>query len=158
MRLVVPPTLTELLENETYAAWFKRDPRMPGSVRRDAPWQIIARRTPGAPGATWAVRRMPSYADAYRRARRMLGDPEWEDVAVCSRAVMFRPPRGFEWSSRFHWCARCRRPSLFQPTRLHPVTASQVSAALRSAIMLVPEKQERCYYCGIRRVALPRYG
>lgn len=157
LRLVVPPTLPQLLEDDVYARYFRRDPVMPVGAPRVDPWQIIARRAPDAPGSTWAVGRMPSYADAYRRVRRMAGSSEWEDVAICSRGVMFRPPLDFEWNLRFHWCGRCRRPSLFQPMLMHPVVASQIDDSLRAAAMLVSEKPERCYYCGMSRSGMPRY-
>lgn len=157
LRLVVPPTLAELLEDSTYAAWFRRNPLMPPNVRSATPWQIIARRVPDAHGSTWALKMMPAYADAYRRVRSMLRDAQWEDVAICSRAAMFRPPFDFEWGSRFHWCGRCRRPSLFQPMQIHPIMRGQMDSALLHAIMLATETPERCYYCGVRRSSMPHY-
>lgn len=158
LRLVVPPTLAELLEDDVYAAWFRRNPVMPSVVPGADAWQVIGRRVAEAQGATWAVARVPSYADAYRRARRMLKDPQWEDVAACSRAVMFRPPVGFSWATgRFGWCGRCRRPTLFREMKIHPVLRGQLDDSLRRAIMVSKETPERCYYCGMSRAGMPRY-
>lgn len=157
LRVVVPPTLAQLLDDPVYAAYARRNPRMPAGVRSDAPWQLIARRASGAQGRLWALRMMPTYADAYRRARSMIGDPAWEDVSICSRGVMFKPPLDFVWNLRFDWCARCRRPSLFRKLNLHPVISAQVSDSLRRAIIISEEMPRRCYYCGIRKEAMPRY-
>lgn len=158
LRVVTPPTLVQLLDDPTYGAYARRDPRMPPGVRSRAPWQLIGRRPPDAQQSTWALLRVPSYADAWRRAKRMVGSEQFEDVSICSRGAMFRPPVGFAWDLRFDWCCRCRRPSLFRPMVLHPVVRAGIDAALRDAIMLASEAPRRCYYCGIRQTAMPRYG
>lgn len=158
MRLIVPPTLAELLEDEIYARYFRRNPRVPDNPLSRSPWQIIARRHPDAPGATWGRQLMPTYADAHRRARTMLGDRQWEDVAICSRAIFFKPPVGFTWSTgRYSWCGRCRRPTLFREMKSHPILNLSLDAALRHAIMVSKETPERCYYCGVKQTSMPRY-
>lgn len=157
LRLVVPPALSELVRDETYARYFSRNPRMPAGVRSEYPWQLIVRRAQDAEGSTWAVRMVPAYADAWRRARRMIDDPRWEDVVICSRSALFRPPIGFSWDLKFQWCGRCRRPTLFRRMQMHPVISSRLEDSLRHAIMLAEDRPMRCYYCGARQSSMPHY-
>lgn len=150
MRLLVPPTLRELREDPIYARYIGRNPRLPENVRGGMPWQIVARRHVEAPGSTWALKLMPSYADAYRRVLRMIEDTQWEDMAIVSRRTLFKPPVGFTWDEgRFRWCGRCRRPTLFRFMRSHP--------ALKNAPVLTDDEPFRCYYCGMRQVAQPTF-
>jgi hypothetical protein len=145
MKLVVPPSWEELLEDEIYASWIKRRPRLPENVSHGMPWMIVARRTSETPGATWAIKKMSSYEDAYHRVRKLLATHQYEDVAVVSRRMLFRPPIGFTWNTnRYSWCGRCRRPSIFTHAWTH--------FALRDAIVLAEIDTERCYYCGAREV------
>lgn len=145
------------MECDVYARWFGKNPRMPERHRQEFPWQIIARRADGAPGSTWALKLMTSYADAWRRATRMAGSEVWDDVSICSRALMWRPPLDFDWDARFCWCGRCRRPSLFLPMRAHPIMRRIADPVLWDAIMLVEDRPRRCYYCGMRLASMPRY-
>jgi len=147
MKLLVPPTWDELMKDPIYSAWAKRVPRLPVNVAHGEPWMIVARRRSEAPGSTWALKNMPVYADAYRRARRMMSTrrDEFEDIAIVSKRMLFRPPIGFSWNTnRYSWCGRCRRPSVFQPAFRH--------FALRNAPVLAEIDIERCYYCGAREV------
>lgn len=159
MRLAVPPTLAQLLSDDVYARYSRRDPVMPAGIRGESPWQIIARRAPERDGRAWALAMMPSYASAWRRARAMISSHAdlWSDVAICSRAAMFRPPAGFTWNLRYHWCGRCRRPTLMQPMAMHPVLRGQLEASLRHATMLSTDVPRRCYYCGMRQSSMPHY-
>lgn len=150
MRLLVPPTYEELLEDPVYASYAKKRPRVPENVRHGNPWMIVARRRPDAEGATWALKMMPDYADAYRRVSKLLESGKFEDVAIVSRRVLFKPPKGFDWNTGlFAWCGRCRRPSLFRECTRHH--------ALRNAPVLTEDEPERCYYCGARRVFAGRF-
>jgi hypothetical protein len=133
------------MDDPVYRAWVKRVPKLPENVAYGNPWMIVARRTSEAPGATWALKNMPVYADAYRRVRRMLATGEFEDVAVVSRRMLFRPPIGYSWNTnRYSWCGRCRRPSTFHFAYSH--------FALRKATVLAEIDVHRCYYCGAREV------
>jgi hypothetical protein len=144
-KLIVPPSWEELMDNEVYASWAKRRPKLPVNLSHGEPWMIVARRHSETPGATWATKRMPVYDDAFRRARRMLATHDFEDIAIVSRRMLFRPPIGFTWNtSRYSWCGRCRRPSVFSFAWTH--------FALRGAPVLAEINIERCYYCGAREV------
>lgn len=145
LKLLIPPTWGELMEDPLYKSWVRRVPRLPENVAQGMPWMIIARRTLESPGTTWALKKMPAYGDAYRRVRSMLSTHEFEDIAIVSRRMLFRPPRGFSWNTnRFSWCGRCRRPSLFRYAPKH--------FALRDAPALAEVDINRCYYCGAREV------
>lgn len=145
MKLLVPPNWDELMEDPIYSAWVRRVPRLPLNVSHGQPWLIVARRRPEASGATWATKNMSVYADAYRRVRRMMLAGEFEDIAIVSKRMLFRPPIGFTWNTnRYSWCGRCRRPSVFQHSWSH--------FALRGAPVLAEIDVQRCYYCGAREV------
>lgn len=140
----MPPDIRSLLEDNVYQKYFNRVPKLPENIRHGNPWRIVARRMPGAPGAIWALKDVPTYADAWRRVGIMMGTADWEDIAIVSRRKTFRPPVGFEWNtSRYEWCGRCRRPSIFRPMERHP--------AMRDAIVLTVDEAVRCFYCGARR-------
>lgn len=141
--LYTPPTYDELMENRVYRAWARKRPKLPANVSAGLPWLVIARRTPEAAGSTWALKKEALYADAYQRAFRTIQKPDFHDVAVVSRRMLFRPPRGFIWDTgAFNWCGRCRRPSVFFEQLRHP--------ALNGALMLSWDDLNRCYYCGAR--------
>jgi hypothetical protein len=145
MKLIIPPTWDELMSDPIYAGWVRRVPKLPENVAHGEPWMIVARRRSEAPGTTWALKNMPVYADAYHRARRLLKSDEFEDVAIISKRMLFRPPIGFSWNTnRFSWCGRCRRPSVFQHSWKH--------FALKGAAVFAEINTERCHYCGAREV------
>jgi len=130
------------MEDPVYSAWVRRVPKLPVNIAHGDPWMIIARRRSEAPGATWALKKMPVYADAYRRVRKMVVHEHdvFEDVAIVSRRMLFRPPLEFRWNTnRFSWCGRCRRPSLFQHAWSHfalrdaPVLAESMCSGVITA-------------------------
>jgi hypothetical protein len=133
------------MQDDVYRSWVKRRPRLPLNISHGDPWMIVARRHSEAPGSTWAVKNMPSYVDAYHRVCRLLATGDFEDAAIVSKRMLFRPPIGFSWNtSRYSWCGRCRRPSRFEYAPTH--------FALRGAPALAEIDIHRCYYCGAREV------
>jgi hypothetical protein len=145
LKMTVPPSWDELMNDPIYRAWIKRVPKLPVNVAHGEPWMIVAKRTSEAPGASWATKKMTVYADAYRRVRRMSLTDEFEDLAIVSRRMLFRPPMDFTWNTnRYSWCGRCRRPSTFRFAYSH--------FALRGAPVLAELDIHRCYYCGAREV------
>lgn len=149
LRLVVPPTLAELLADAAYARYFSRRPILPGDPG-PAPWRLVARRAHDDGRAPWAMKDFGDYADARRRALRVIGSEIYVDACVVSRRTFFKPPLDFGWrTSRFRWCGRCRRPTVFREMRGH--------LALRGAAVVDRDLISRCYYCGIRETMMPRY-
>jgi hypothetical protein len=149
-RLLVPPTMSELMEDSIYVKFIKRNVTLPLNVQHGNPWMIMARRAPEIDKPTWARKLMPTYRDAYFKMKELLDNPEFTDVSVISRRVLFAPPAGFRWSrGRYQWCGRCRRPTLFQYAIKHP--------ALVGAIVLSTEDSYRCVYCGVKQSFMPRY-
>lgn len=149
LRLVVPPTLSELLEDDVYARYFSRNPILGGDPG-PSPWRLVARRHEDDDRAPWAIKDFPSFAEARRRALRVVGSGRYRDACVVSRRTFFRPPVGFAWDHlRFRWCGRCRRPTIFREMRGHP--------ALRGAAVVDRDPISRCYYCGVRETMMPEY-
>ncbi len=145
----MPPTLMELLEDEVYSRYFSRNPILPALASAE-PWRLMARRSPDDPRSTWAIKDFASFADARRRALRVVGSENYVDAAVVSRVTFFRPPLDFTWNERkFRWCGRCRRPTLFREMTGHQ--------ALRGAAVVDGDPISRCYYCGVRETMMPRY-
>lgn len=145
MKLLVPPTWDELMNDLVYASWVRRIPKLPENIAHGDPWMIVARRRESASGTTWGTKKMPVYADAYRRVQRMRTTNEFEDFAIVSLRKLFRPPIGFTWNTnRFSWCGRCRRPSTFRFAYSH--------FALKGALVLAEVDIHRCFYCGAREV------
>lgn len=143
MRLLVPPTWLELMEDEVYSSYVRKRPRLPENIQHGDPWLIVARRFEEIPGARWATKLMDDYAEAYKRVRRLLQDGQWEDVSIVSRRKLFKPPVGFTWNTnKFQWCGRCRRPTLFR------VCSKHHALPILKTMDLEPE--HRCYFCGVR--------
>lgn len=150
MKLLMPPTWTELLDNQVYRTYVKKRPRLPVNVSHGFPWLVVARRPESATRPTWGLKMMGDYADAYYRVRDILAAGEFEDAAIISRRKLFAPPTGFRWNrSKFSWCGRCRRPSMFTNTTRHH--------ALRNAPALATEDANRCHFCGAREIFAARF-
>lgn len=149
LTLVHPPTIRDLLLDETFARFMRRVPRLHTNIvqsgTKNPPWLLWVEYTDG----TWKRKGFEEYADAYHRMRKLLKDEHVLDVAITSRRQMLQPPMGFVWQHRkFPWCARCRRPSMFPTSLTH------------RAIEIIDytfDEPDRCYYCGIRRAALPKH-
>jgi hypothetical protein len=149
MKLMVPPTWDELMDDDVYAAYVRRRPRLPVNIDHGQPWLVVARRFPDTDRPLWGLKRYADYADAYRFVRGKLRDREFEDMAIVCRPKLWKPPVGFTWNqSKFGWCGRCRRPSMFTNTMKHH--------ALRDAPALATEDGNRCHYCGAREIFASR--
>lgn len=170
--MALPPNLRLLLEDPVYRSMFTTAPRpvycqtVPGA----RPWAVYARTTietaEGDVETRWVGRLCPTYRDAFEAVKRALraedstgdGDATWryDDIALVSRSVLYPPPPGFYWTMeypgghRMGWCGRCRRPSNFRIRPRHH--------ALKKAVALTNDEPRRCYYCGMREAAMPRYG
>lgn len=143
-----PPTMAYLLEDPAYRAMFKTIPYLPPSLEHGKPWAVWARRV----DSRWQGGLFTTYRDAWAVVVKALRSPTYEDVSVVSRRMMFEPPPNAFWDYQFEWCCRCRRPTSFAIRPNHH--------ALRNAPALITDRnepRERCYYCGMRRVAMPTF-
>lgn len=141
----MPPTLRELLADPVFRMYYKKEPRLPESLQWGEPWQMWAVTHDGR----WGTRKFETYAEAWAKTIEFYRQPDkFRDVCIVSRRVMFDPPPRAFWSaSKFSWCSRCRRPSEFRQR-------SPQHHALRSMPVLTDDNPRRCYYCGIRKVAM----
>ena len=143
-----PPTLLELLEDPIFAKFMRTRPRIPANLARASltpMWHVWLLTTED----TWKRGRFHTYDEAYRAMKKRLVLPTTADVAIVNIRMFTPPPAQFYWRHRRNpWCARCRRPSLFITRYTH--------RALGNAETTVDEPN-RCFYCGIRRAALPNY-
>jgi len=140
--------MSELLEDEYFRAMMRRNLVLPTNLTSPSlsPPFLLWRLTTDN---VWQRGQYHTYADAYRSMKKQLEKPTTADVAIVSRRKMFPPPIGFKWKAgRFPWCARCRRPSAFRLRYTHHATRG---------VEITTDESVRCFYCGIRRVALPRY-
>lgn len=145
-----PPTLRVLLEDPIYKGMIRRRPKLPANLQRDMlspAWQVWVL----TESERWRKGEFPTYDDAYRVMKKHLDREDILDVAVVSKRYLMPPPLGFRWQARkYPWCPRCRRPSLF--------TVSYNHRALRGVEAVTFDEPLRCFYCGIRQAAFPRYG
>jgi hypothetical protein len=143
-----PPTMRMLLQDETFREMMRRRPRIPGNLTRpelSPPWQVWV--LTGA--EKWRRGEFPTYSDAFAVMRAKLKDESILDVSLVSKRFLMGPPPGFKWQSRkYPWCPRCRRPSLFLTKYSH--------RNLRD-VEVTFDEPIRCFYCGIRQAAFPRY-
>lgn len=136
-----------LLDDPAYRRQFKTIPRLPESLQWGQPWAVWARRVDGG----WRGALTATYRDAWGVVVKAVRSPLYEDVSVVSRRMLFDPPADVVWDEvYFSWCFRCRRPSSFIVRPDHH--------ALRGAPARITdptEPRDRCYYCGMRIVAMP---
>lgn len=139
--------MRELLKDEYFRGMMRRNVTLPSNLTSPTlspPW-MLWRLTDGG---LWQRGQYTDYADAFRAMRKQLEKPDTADVSLVCKRKMFLPPIGFKWNtSRYQWCARCRRPSTFRVRYSHH--------ALKGAD-LTTDESIRCFYCGIRRVAMPK--
>lgn len=155
MRILTPPSLRMLWDDDTYRSFLERKPRLPTNLQHGQPWMVAARWTDDYiyemnKSRAWAHRNYCDYFQALDFALELLDRRAIADVAVISRRKLYQPFVNFTWEPRFSWCGRCRRPTLFRKT-------SAAHHALRNAPAITLEDPYRCYYCGMRRVAQPNY-
>lgn len=143
-----PPNIRTLMEDPVFAKFMRTRPRMPASAldpRIPPAWVVWVLTSTDK----WQKKEVRSYDEAYRIFKKLLPSSRVQDIAIVSKRVMLGPPVGYSWSSsKFPWCARCRRPSLFLESLSHRALG---------AAEFTEDEPIRCYYCGIRRAALPRY-
>lgn len=132
-----PTRLPDLLSNDLYKAFFKKNPRPYASSTFQ--FAIVAVSHEGKYGKILR----PTFKDAWEKTQLLLEDDRIHDVSMFARNKIVTPP---PFASELmkpaeDWCGRCRRPSLFRIyDRYHP--------ALRDAPVIV-EYVRRCYFCGI---------
>jgi hypothetical protein len=141
-----PPAMADLLKDPYFRGMMRRAVQLPPNLTSPTlspPWALWRLTTE----SKWQRGQFPTYADAYRSMRKQMEKEDTLDVCIVSKRKMWAPPIGFKWNVRqYTWCARCRRPSIFRTRYKHH--ALQV---------LTYDESQRCYFCGIRRVALPRH-
>lgn len=142
----MPPTLRELLADPVYRMYYAREPHLPEALEWGEPWLVWAVTHEGQ----WGKKTFETYAEAWSKVVELYKKPDKiRDICVVSRRMMFAPPRRALWKASVHsWCARCRRPSEFRQR-------SPEHHALRSQPVLTDDAPRRCYYCGIRKIAMP---
>lgn len=170
---IKPPTLHDLLSDypDVFPAYMA-DPvglTSPVGLTRPGAWRLWAATAKGG----WLTKVYDAYP--WNSVQKLLNDTRVRDVSIVSTRVFFGPPgmweeykvkvpaRGttparievrerwvptFHWDTGLDWCARCRRPSLFR-------VWSADHHALRLQPCLADDSPQRCYYCGIRRAAMP---
>lgn len=134
-------TLPQLLRDEEYATYFKRNVKIFRSAN-DNPWQIVALRNDGK----WANGFRPDFRSAFLAVKKLHGTGEYADFSIVSRNRIFSTPhtlaaRLCDATEGHEWCGRCRRPTIFR-------SYAAGHHALRHAPVIVAYRT-RCYYCGI---------
>lgn len=143
-----PPSLGQLLEDEYFARMMRRNIVLPENLTAPTlspPFALWRLRDDGR----WQRGQYQTYADAFRAMKKFIAMPTTADLSIVSKRKMFPPPIGFRWNTRLYsWCGRCRRPSTFRTRYSHHALVG---------VAMTTDESRRCYYCGIRQVALPRY-
>lgn len=143
-----PPSLRMLLRDEFYRGMMRKRPKVPSNLLRpelSPAWQVWVL----TESEKWRRGEFASYDEAFTVVRVKLKQEGILDVALVSKRYMMPPPIGFKWQWRkYPWCPRCRRPSLF--------TVKYNHRNLRDVDVTFDEPI-RCFYCGIRQAAFPRY-
>jgi hypothetical protein len=144
----MPPTLSELLNDPVFRMYYTRVPRLPENLQWGQPWMVWA----VTHDHKWGRRLYCDYREAWAKVVELYKDTDRiHDVCIVSRRMMFPPPRRALWRPSIHaWCSRCRRPSEFRQR-------SPQHHALRDQPVLTDDAPRRCYYCGIRKTAMPFY-
>jgi hypothetical protein len=144
----MPPTLRELLADPVFRMYYTRQPRLPETLQWGEPWQVWAVTHEGR----WGSRMFATYAEAFSKLMELYKKPDkFRDMCIVSRRVLYPPPNKAFWrASLYSWCSRCRRPSEFRQR-------SPDHHALRSQPVLTEDAPRRCFYCGIRKAAMPHY-
>lgn len=140
--------MRELLRDEYFRGMMQRNLVLPSNLTSSvlSPPFLLWRLTTDN---RWQRGEFSTYVDAFNAMRRQLKKDDTADIAIVSKRKMFPPPMGFRWNRReYTWCARCRRPSTFRVRYTHH--------AMRG-VEITTDDSIRCFYCGIRRVALPRH-
>lgn len=144
----LPPDMRTLMADPAFAKMMRTRPRVPANLVRpelSPMWQVWVL----TGDDHWRRAQCETYDRAWQVFRRQLENDSVQDVAIVNVRQFSPPPAGFKWAYRkYPWCARCRRPSLFLERHNHRALTSSV---------ITHDEAYRCFYCGIRQVALPRY-
>lgn len=136
------PTLASLLKDPAYKAYFLRAPRLPAGLHAPLPFKVWGLRIDNK----WAGKAVPTFADGFILAKRMLrAKDQFRDVSISSRVIGFRAPEQLLTAYKadgYDWCIMCRRPVHFMPKRRHH--------ALRPDLHQFFAHEPVCPYCGIR--------
>lgn len=134
-------TLPQLLRDEDYAAYFKRNTRTFATADPN-PYQVVALRNDGK----WANGFRPDFVSAFKAVKKLYKTGTYKDFSIVVRNRIFTTPpilaeRLCNAAEGEEWCGRCRRPTVFSyyAGRHH---------ALRHAPVIVAGRT-RCFYCGI---------
>lgn len=135
-------TLPQLLRDEEYATYFKRNTRVYESADPDRRYQIVALKKDGK----WANGFRPDFKSAFLAVKKLHKTGDFKDFGIVARNRIFTTPtilaeRLCDPTSGQEWCGRCRRPTVFRTyhTTHHALRHAPVTIAGRS----------RCFYCGI---------
>jgi hypothetical protein len=134
-----------LLEIPVFRAMMRRRPKLGDHLVHPVltpPWTVWVITNE----EKWRRRDVQTYDEAYRLMRAQLDKPTVSDVAIVCKRRQLPPPEGFTWDQP--WCPRCRRPTMFSKKILH--------RALKGHEITFDEPI-RCFYCGIREVAVSRW-
>src|SRR6478735_4168106 len=107
-------TLPQLLRDEEYATYFKRNTRVYEHAGEN-PWQIVALRNDGK----WANGFRPDFVSAFKAVKKLKSTGLYRDYSIVSRNRIFKTPallaeRLCDPVSGQEWCGRCRRPTTFR--------------------------------------------
>lgn len=149
----MPPTLRELLTDPVFRLYYTRVPRLPENLAWGEPWTVWA----VTQNNKWGKRQFSDYREAWAKVTELYKQEKFLDVAIVSRRVLFAPPERANWRHGLAWCSRCRRPTEFRirSTDHHALRGMEIVAP--NAMFNHDEEKRRCYYCGIRKVAMPNY-
>lgn len=144
------PTLSALLKDPEYKAYFIRPAVIPKSVYHTAPFKVW--------GITlqdkWAGTTAKDYAEAFGKVKVMLKSKKFRDVSISSRVVGFPAPEGlrlkYKTEGGYDWCLMCRRPVIFEAQDWHH--------ALRNDLHCYFANFPVCPYCGIREETMTSPG
>lgn len=158
LRILTPPSMTQLLDDPVYSQYVHRRPKLPDNLKWGKPWMLVAHVAyrEDNDGPVWKHRLFADYMQALDLGMDLLTRPRYDDIAVVSRRKLFQPFFNFTWEPRFAWCGRCRRPTLY---RRPPRSGAPHHALKRAPVTITSASEDlyRCYYCGMRRIAQPAY-
>lgn len=143
------PTLSALLKDPKYRAYFLRPAVIPKGIYHPAPFKIWGLRANGKWAGTTAV----DFREGFDKAKKILRSDSFVDVSISSRVVGFRAPEDLVMQYRqdgYDWCIMCRRPVHFAPKRKHH--------ALRDDLHRYFSAHPVCPYCGIREETMLHSG
>lgn len=135
------PTLSVLLKDPAYRAYFLRQPQLPQNLYHLAPFKVWGLKTDGK----WAGKSVATFAEGFELTKKILRNPGYQDVSISSRVVGFRAPEQLRTAYKadgYDWCIMCRRPVHFIAKRRHH--------ALRDDLHRYYAHHPVCPYCGIR--------